>query len=190
MTEPTSRPGASARPAAITRAKPAHPATSRTAPATGWRRAFLAALAETSNVARAARIAGVAVSTVYETRRRNRDFAAQWRDALCEGYDNLEMELLGRLREGEIKRAAGAKVGVRGFDNATAFRLLMVHRESAAKARAQRAHLSAADVRASLERKIAAMRTQVLARVEAEKALPAPAGATAGANSGETGDGE
>ncbi len=174
MTEPTSRPGASARPAA----------TSRTA--TGWRRAFLAALAETSNVARAARIAGVAVSTVYETRRRNRDFAAQWRDALCEGYDNLEMELLGRLREGEIKRATGAKVGVRGFDNATAFRLLMVHRESAAKARAQRAHLSAADVRASLERKIAAMRVQVLARVEAEKALAT----TTGANSGETGNGE
>ncbi|HEY6817206.1 MAG TPA: hypothetical protein VI168_16835 [Croceibacterium sp.] len=84
-----------------------------------WTRAFLAALAETSNVARAAKAAGVCTSTVYEARRDDRAFARAWGAALCEGYDNLEMELLGRLREGEIKRAAGAKVGVRTFDNAT-----------------------------------------------------------------------
>ncbi len=98
-----------------------------------WMPAFLAALAETSNVARAAKLAGVAGSTVYDARRKNRTFAEGWREALCEGYDNLEMELLGRLREGEIKRAAGAKLGVRTFDNATSFRLLAVHREAVLK---------------------------------------------------------
>lgn len=135
-----------------------------------WMPAFLAALAETSNVARAAKLAGVAGSTVYEARRKNHAFARGWREALCEGYDNLEMELLGRLREGEIKRAAGAKLGVRTFDNATSFRLLTVHREEVLKERAQRANASVAEVRASIERKVAALKAQVLARVEEEAA--------------------
>jgi transcriptional antiterminator Rof (Rho-off) len=34
---------------------------------------------------------------VYDTRRNNA-FARKWQAALCEGYDNLEMELLYRLR--------------------------------------------------------------------------------------------
>ena len=137
-------------------------------PARNWKRAFLEALAETSNVARAARLADVPSSTVYDLRRRSRDFARQWQAALCEGYDNLEMELLGRLREGEIRRAAGAKIGVRTFDNATAYRLLMVHREARAKEHAGRANVTAAEVRASIERKLAALRAQVEARIEAE----------------------
>jgi hypothetical protein len=133
-----------------------------------WMRPFLAALAETSNVARAAKAAGVATSTVYDVRRKSRDFRARWQSALCEGYDNLEMELLGRLREGEIKRA-GAKTGVRTFDNATAFRQLAVHREAVDKERAGRANVSTADVRASIERKVAALKARVLAREEAER---------------------
>ena len=80
------------------------------------------------------------------------------------------MELLFRLREGEIKRAAGAKVGVRTFDNATAFRLLMVHRETVAKEKAQRANVSAAEIRASIERKVEALKARVIARQEAERA--------------------
>jgi len=148
MTKPNNRPGAAAR---------------------GWTRPFLAALGETSNVARAAKAAGVATSTVYETRRKNRAFAKAWGEALCEGYDNLEMELLHRLREGEIKRAQGAKVGVRTFDNATSFRLLTVHREAVLKEKGQRANVSAAEVRAVLDRKIAALRAQVIADEEAKQ---------------------
>jgi hypothetical protein len=134
-----------------------------------WKRPFLAALAETSNVARAAKAAGISTSTIYETRRRNRAFAKAWQSALAEGYDNLELELLFLLREGEIKRAAGAKVGVRTFDNATAYRLLMVHREAVAKEKAGQANVSAADIRASIEKRMAALRERVLARSEAEK---------------------
>ena len=133
-----------------------------------WMPAFLAALAETSNVTRAAKIAGIPTATAYDWRRRSRDFARGWNAALCEGYDNLEMELLGRLRDGEIKRAAGAKTGVRTFDNATAFRLLTVHRELVTREKAQRANISAADIRTSIERKVAALKAQVLAREEAE----------------------
>ena len=134
-----------------------------------WKRPFLAALAETSNVARAAKLAGISTTTVYETRRKNRMFAKAWQTALAEGYDNLEMELLFRLREGEIKRAAGAKVGVRTFDNATAYRLLMVHREAVAREKAGQANVSAADIRASIEKRMAALRERVLARSEAEQ---------------------
>ena len=134
-----------------------------------WKPAFLAALAETSNVARAARQAGTNTSTVYETRRRSRDFARKWQAALCEGYDNLEMDLLCRLREGEIKRAPGAKTGVRTYDNATAFRLLMAHREAVAREKGHRANVSAAEVRAVLDRKIAALRAQVIADEQARQ---------------------
>jgi hypothetical protein len=131
-----------------------------------WMPPFLAKLAETSNVSKAAKAAGISTATVYDLKRRNRAFAGEWRAALCEGYDHLEMELLCRLREGEIKRAAGAKLGVRTFDNPTSFRLLTVHREEVLKERAQRANVSTAEVRASIERKVAALKAQVLAREE------------------------
>lgn len=94
----------------------------------GWVKPFLAALAETSNVSRAAKLAGVNASTVYDARRRNRAFAEKWQAALCEGYDNLEMDLLCRLREGELKPSPGAKRSTRSYDNAVALRLLMAHR--------------------------------------------------------------
>lgn len=131
-----------------------------------WMPPFLARLAETSNVSKAAKAAGISTATVYDLKRRNRAFAGEWRAALCEGYDHLEMELLCRLREGEIKRAAGAKMGVRTFDNPTSYRLLAVHREEVLKARAQRANVSTAEVRASIERKVAALKAEVMARAE------------------------
>ena len=156
MTKPKSRGGAKARASAP--------------PFQQWAKPFLAALAEESNVSRAARKAGVNhTSTVYEARRRNRGFARDWQAALAEGYDNLEMELLGRLRDGEVKPAAGAKRGVRTFDNGTAFRLLMVHREARAKEKRQQATVSAAELRASIERKVANLKAQVIAREEAEQ---------------------
>lgn len=140
-----------------------------------WSKKFLAALSDTSNVAAAARHAGVSTSVVYERRRTDTDFSRQWQLALCEGYDNLEMELLHRLRTGEVKPATGAKRAVRSFDNGIAFRLLLAHRESATRARAMRENVSAAQVRAAIDRKVAEIRERVLARRAAEiAALPAP----------------
>ena len=114
-----------------------------------WMKVFLAALAETSNVAAAARKAKVSASKAYDVRRCDSGFYREWQVALCEGYDNLEMALLHRLLTGEIKPAAGAKKGVRIFDNSNAMRLLMAHRESAARERALRDNEDSA---ASLER--------------------------------------
>ena len=126
-----------------------------------WRSAFLAALAETSNVSASAERAGVRPRVVYELRRENADFAAKWRAALYEGYTNLEMEVLGYLRD---------KDPARKMDVASALRLLAAHKESVAREEAQRANVSAADVRASLARKVEALRQQVLAERKAQKA--------------------
>jgi len=128
-----------------------------------WSKVFLAELAATSNITASAKRAGVCTSTAYEARRKHPDFSRAWFQALCEGYDHLEMELLRRLREGEIKPAAGAKKGVRTFDNATALRLLAAHQASAARQRAQRDNADAAKVVASIIAKLELMRQRALA---------------------------
>lgn len=129
-----------------------------------WRRDFLDALAETSNVTAAAAAARVKPSRPYTTKRNEPDFARAWREALCEGYDNLELELLQRLRFGEPKDSDAR------FDNANALRLLSQHRETVARERAIRENADIAEVRASIHAKLLAMRDQVVARRKADNA--------------------
>ena len=128
-----------------------------------WSRKFLAELAATSNVTAAARKAGIHTAQAYEARRTRPEFNRAWQQALCEGYDHLEMELLARLRGGEVKPAAGAKRGVRAFDNANAFRLLAAHRETAARYRAIRSNQDGEAIVQSINAKLEAMRQRRLA---------------------------
>lgn len=128
-----------------------------------WSDVFLGELAATSNVTASAKRAGIATATAYHARRIDAEFNRKWQTALCEGYDHLEMELLHRLRTGEVKPATGAKRGVRAFDNPTAFRLLVAHRESAAKARAMRDHEDTEAILESINLKIDRMRVRRLA---------------------------
>ena len=118
-----------------------------------WMRAFLVTLAETSNVTAAAQKAGITPSHVYKTRRTDAGFARKWLSALCEGYDNLELELLHRLRSG----AAGADKD-RRFDNATALRLLAAHRDSAAREKAMRDNADSKRIVQSINDKLEHMR--------------------------------
>ena len=97
-----------------------------------WQRVFLNALAETSNVKAACDAAVISQSLVYKTRREDADFARQWYAALAECYDNLEMELLSRLREGRLEDV-DADGNRRKFDIGTAFRCLIAHRETVAR---------------------------------------------------------
>jgi hypothetical protein len=83
-----------------------------------------------SNVAASTRRAKIDFSSVYKLRRADPGFARAWFEALCEGYDNLEMHLLHRLREGELDGGGAKAKARRKFDNATAFRLLAAHRAS------------------------------------------------------------
>lgn len=139
------------------------PPALRQPPMPKWAKVFLSELAATSNVSAAARKAAVATSTVYDTRRAHAEFNRKWQEALCEGYDHLEMELLHRLRSGEVKPATGAKKGVRAFDNATAFRLLSIHREAVARQRAVQNNQNAAQIIVSINAKLEAMRQRRLA---------------------------
>jgi hypothetical protein len=123
-----------------------------------WQRIFMATLAETSNVTAAASQACVSVSWVYKRRRQEPDFARCWFAALCEGYDNLEMELLGRLRSGKTADEDGNK-----YDNALALRLLTAHRADAARARARRDDTDEQAVLESIDAMIEAMRTRAAA---------------------------
>lgn len=133
----------------------AHPSPLSARP---WRKAFLAELAATSNVAASARVAGIDTARAYELRRRDPRFYREWQEALCEGYDHLEMNLLHRLREGEVKPASGAKRGVRVFDNATGLRLLVAHREAVTRQRAGIANRNSEAILTAIDARIDKMR--------------------------------
>ena len=122
-----------------------------------WRGLFLDLLAETSNVSESARKAGINSSRAYKVRREEPEFAKAWLAALYEGYIHLEMEVVRRLREGDMEAGASGK-----YDFANAIRLLAAHRDTAAQAQAQQRNVSAAEVRASIDRKVEAIRAQVL----------------------------
>ena len=139
-----------------------------------WKTLFLAHLAETSNVSASARKAGVTTSFIYTLRRDDPGFADQWFAALCEGYDNLEMDLLHRLRSGDLDKP-GAK-SRRKFENATATRILAAHRQTVSRLKARQQDNSEDDIIASINARIDAMRErdEALARlVEDDNATPA-----------------
>lgn len=119
----------------------------------GWRRLFLEALAESSNVSASALAANVPLRTAYRERRKDSRFRAEWYDALLEGYEHLEMETLQRLRMGTGKDEPK-------FDIANALRLLALHRETVARERARREDEDEDKILASLDAKIEAMRAR------------------------------
>ena len=125
---------------------------------TRWREHFIDALAQTSNVTQSAKEAGVAPCVAYRLRRTDAAFARRWLTALWEGYVHLEMEVLRRLREGDLQTESGEK-----YDFANAIRLLAAHRDTAAQAQAAQRNVSAAEVRASIDRKVEKIRLQVMA---------------------------
>lgn len=121
-----------------------------------WRGLFLDLLAETSNVSESARRAGINPSRAYKVRREEPEFARQWLAALWEGYSHLEMEVLRRLREGDNCADDKGK-----YDFANAIRLLSAHRETASQAQAEQRNVSAAEIRASIDRKVETIRAQL-----------------------------
>ncbi len=121
-----------------------------------WRRLFLDHLAESSNVTESAAKAGISASRAYKVRREEPEFARLWLAALWEGYTHLEMEVVRRLRHGDQATADSGR-----YDFANAVRLLAAHRETASQAMAQQRNVSAAEVRASIDRKVEEIRLKV-----------------------------
>lgn len=130
--------------------------TSRVCPGRHWRKLFLETLSSTSNVARAAEKARVSVERAYQTRREEPEFARAWGTAIAEGYLNLELEVIRRLREGDLTTSNGDK-----FDFANAIRLLATQRDTSARGANQVRDVTPAEVRASIDRKIEDIRRRI-----------------------------
>jgi transposase-like protein len=140
-----------------------------------WPKPFLRALAETSNVRAAAEQAGVDTLRVYRLRRDNPQFAADWRAALAEGYDHLEMETLAWLR--------GHGESARKVDVPNAVRLLAAHRKTMAEIRAAQEPDDEQAVLASIDALFDSFRREAAA-------VDAMAEQASGAKETEAGDGE
>jgi hypothetical protein len=119
-----------------------------------WRTYFLQALAATSNVTASATEAGISPSRAYKARREHPHFAAQWRAALHEGYEHLEMEVLAYLRGNAPERR---------LDVANAIRLLAAHRDTVAQLRALEDETDEQEVLDSIDAMIDEMRQRSLA---------------------------
>jgi hypothetical protein len=124
-----------------------------------WPVIFFESLAETSNVKAAADAANVSQSLVYKKRRDDADFARRWYEALADGYDNLEMDLLCRLREGRLEDTDedGTK---RKFDIGTAFRCLAAHRDTVTREKGRRSLESELVTMKAINDKIDALRAK------------------------------
>ncbi|NCN84147.1 MAG: hypothetical protein GW808_09290 [Sphingomonadales bacterium] len=133
---------------------------------------FLKELAISSHVANSAEAAGVAVSTVYLWRERDPDFFRAWMRSLAAGYELLEMDLLERARNGVEKPVFhdGKEVAtVKHYNDGLGIKLLLAHKQMVALIRAAEEDISPEQVRASLDRKLADMRTKLLRREKQTK---------------------
>lgn len=143
----------------------------------GWtqrRRAkFLALLRDTCNVREAARSVRLSVTGAYDLRRRDRGFAQEWKEALEEGYAELEMALLRQSIFGsettettdEGRPDAPVKTKkVHSYPHATALRLLLAHKASVDAYRHEQGieRPGSEQIRAEIQVKIAAMRARVV----------------------------
>lgn len=100
---------------------------------------FLTRLSETCNVSLSARETGRSARVFYDLRRRDSQFRTEWGEALREGYELLEMEMLHRARFGTPREVfyQGRKTATtRVHNEATALRLLHLHRKSVEQMRA------------------------------------------------------
>jgi hypothetical protein len=147
--------------------------------------AFLSTLAETCNVSLSAREAGRAARLYYLLRRRDAAFRAAWMEALREGYDLLEVEMVRRARFGsrrDVFYRGRRTATTRVFNDGAALRLLQMHRKSVERMR---------EADSAPKRDAAALFDELAARVaemEAEEAREAKKAKDAG-RAGEATDG-
>ena len=99
------------------------------------RAVFLNHVAATCNVRYSAEMVGVATTVLYAARRREPEFAEQWRAAIHMGYDRLEALMVERalnplrLPVGSGEGGAPPPADALDIDPELAFRLLTMHRK-------------------------------------------------------------
>ena len=134
-----------------------------------WRDIFINALSESSNVKAAADAANVSQTLVYKKRRDDPVFAQRWFEALAEGYDRLEMDLLERLRTGRLEDV-DTDGNRRKFDVSTAFRCISAHREAVAREKGRKTLSDEIVTMKTINAKIDEMRAKEEAALAAQAA--------------------
>jgi hypothetical protein len=137
----------------------------REASAKSWTRAkedlFLSVLAETCNVTRACKAAGVGVTSVYRRKKENARFRGGWLGAIAIGYQQLELVLLERAFNG-VEKLISARAGdgrtMREYSNALGIALLRMHRDTATDAEFEMPADEIEEVRERLIRKLQRMK--------------------------------
>lgn len=122
---------------------------------------FLSVLAETCNVRRAAREAGVSLGHAYRCRKADAAFRAGWREALAVAYQRLELVLLERAFNGTqklVKRRDGTDGKMREYSDRLGLTLLKMHRDSAIEAEPDNEQENIEDVRQRLFDKLERLR--------------------------------
>ncbi len=130
------------------------------------RETFLATLAATANVLESCRAAGMTAPGVYQLRKRDPEFRAQWSAALREAYQQLELTLLDRSINGRERPVyyAGQMIGaIHHYPDRLAMNLLMHHRAAGASG----------DQTATSPEMLAEAQTRVLARFDAKRLIEA-----------------
>jgi len=104
---------------------------------------FFASLAQTSNIKRSAKAAGLSYKTAYRKRKSDPGFAREFDIAVAEGFAHLELEMLHRARfgtktvttedDGEVVKK---RITRRGYSDNLAMALLARHQASADRGRA------------------------------------------------------
>lgn len=133
---------------------------------------FIEELAQSSNVAKAAHISNLSTGQVYTLRRSDPDFARRWYAALAEGYDNLEMDVLARLREGRMEDTDAEGI-TRKFDFAVALRCLSAHRDNVAREKGRRTLAEEAATIEAINAKIDALRARARQGAATERRVKA-----------------
>jgi hypothetical protein len=125
---------------------------------------FLATLADTCNVVRAAKAAGVSTNYAYRRRKTDAGFRAGWGAAVAEGYAKLELVLLDRALNGKIKVVRsrdGKEARIREYSDTLALTLLKRHQESAAEADYEPDGEEVAEARERIIAKLARLKERV-----------------------------
>jgi hypothetical protein len=130
---------------------------------------FLTSLVETCNVSQAAREAERSARLFYDLKKRDAGFRAAWSEALLEGYDRLELEMIRRARFGTPRSVyfQGRKTGTtRILNDATALRLLHFHRRNVESMRSaeQRESIDGAAILEELAARLAEIRAEAAAK--------------------------
>lgn len=138
---------------------------------------FFTELADSCNVERSARMAGISKAWVYERRTRDAGFRRRWGAAVREGYSKLELILLERAMKGTpklVRTGKGDDRVMREYSTALAVALLRRHAETADSAANEPSEDECREVRERILEKLARLKERDRAEQEAIETKAAP----------------